>query len=1097
MVSTSQKDELHAAFPEDYTDVPVDDDTAVSPQNSSQASINAAADISPVDDDAAAVPTKRAKKISPVTAGKRKVNSKIVDGNSNTSTPPNQEKLSDADKQRIIAEIISTAQKNIGNLPIAERRGIEDDTFRHFKVGCSSKWRHSTMPDSMPTPRVIFPLGDEKNIHAYNAVMTKSGREQFKNAKRKRKEFEKCLTDGGKFVFNPEALSVSIFAVTEGEWDTVSIWQAIRESGRKLVCDELVGICALGGTGGATKDLIKRLKELDRKPRLVIILFDGDDNRKDGEKPGRTLAEELQKKLWEIGIVAVKGFFEDVLSDDEKAAIGDKPDANKILTTKGNEFLYRVFSRVVKKALDDAKQATTEMESWREHMQAANNSNDTDVPSSSSKKRKNQSITENPDFKKLKADINTTITHTELEAKGYLQHSEKGSAQPDGYCCPWCNSGNGSHKTGALKFITDKGDPHFGCGKCSRGGSVLTFLAKVKGKDTQGEEFIELVKETADEFNIPYDPQIFERKPTSRATNTTKAFVADCPLELKFPAGIEFEGMSIKVNCGTANKPKFVTAAWNLILPTKKFVNDCGGNVRYEVSIQKPKGEWKRTVVSKRELIEPSKVYALADYDANIANATATAMYFSKLFAVPENEDIIPEITIYNRPGWHGDKFIYPTPDNGENYIVERNGIDYASIFTTKGDKDEWLSKFREIVNGNQSALKRIVIGACLLAPMLPIIKIPNPQFNLWGSSNHAKTPLPKFGLSIYGDPSEGAMLRTWNATAKNMMAMSAAFNCFPLMVDEGESMSKRTQAELSEYVYTFTSGIIGQANKRNGDVRQTDKFNSVRFSTAERPLNDSADKKGKYKRLIDLHVTKPLFNDNDARQLHIFCEGNFGHFGRQWTRYIANNKKQIRADFEDMTNLFDSDGFMRDGIHAEYKSVDASNARSVIACAVAYQHFCVCLDLEEQFYSSKAHDDAAVILAQLPTVDEISDLKRSIQLLASWVAEHPKQFITPAKVNGEEIDGMDDAAQSFTSTVGKKFADGRIAFFTNAFRKIIAEIGLPSYEKVLFDLYDADYLDCKSSREKCKVVKIDDKPQRAYVVKSEAFSVKDGDEDS
>ena len=88
----------------------------------------------------------------------------------------------------------------------------------------------------------------------------------------------------------------------------------------------------------------------------------------------------------------------------------------------------------------------------------------------------------------------------------------------------------------------------------------------------------------------------------------------------------------------------------------------------------------------------------------------------------------------------------------------------------------------------------------------------------------------------------------------------------------------------------------------------------------------------------------------------------------------------------------------------------------------------------------------------------------------------------------------MDEPAQSYTVTVGKKFTDGRIAFFTNAFRKIISEIGLPSYEKVLTDLYDADLLDCKSSREKCKVIKIDGKPQRAYVVNSEAFAVDDSE---
>ena len=220
----------------------------------------------PAENEHGTIPPVEGKKNSPDDAGKKKDNTNKFNRDSNTSSPSAQENSIDAARRRKIGEILSAAQKNIGNLPESDRRGIEEDTFHYFGIGSLPNWRHSKSPNTIPTPRVIFPLGDG-TVHAYNAILTNSGRERFKNSDRW--EFQKSLTDGGKFVFNPEALiKTSTVAVTEGEFDAVSIWQSIR---KKLVCDERVGICALGGTCGATKDLIKRLNELDRKPKILIL----------------------------------------------------------------------------------------------------------------------------------------------------------------------------------------------------------------------------------------------------------------------------------------------------------------------------------------------------------------------------------------------------------------------------------------------------------------------------------------------------------------------------------------------------------------------------------------------------------------------------------------------------------------------------------------------------------------------------------------------------------------------------------------------------------------------------------------------------------
>ena len=576
--------------------------------------------------------------------------------------------------------------------------------------------------------------------------------------------------------------------------------------------------------------------------------------------------------------------------------------------------------------------------------------------------------------------------------------------------------------------------------------------------------------------------------PPKMSPHKSKRSVTNLPIKLVFPDDVEFQGNSIVLvgkKKKTDSEPPRYTASRTLILPTKKFVSDTSGKVSYEVSIHLPDGTWKRAETDKRTLLDPSRIFELTEQDADVASPKTLTSYFSKLLALPENDALIPKVIVYNRPGWHGDNFIYPIPADGENYRVERSGINYASIFTPKGDAKKWLEKFLVIADSkNQGALKRIVIGACALAPMLEIIGGMNPQFNLWGTSNLAKTPLVKFGLSIYGDPSIGKLMRTWGGSSKNRLTMAAGLGDFPQMLDEAESMSATSRKELSAAVYDFSTGLIKQINKRNGDVHDAEAFRSVRFSTGETPMHTVSDKQGNFKRLIDLPVRKELFPDSEARKLHLFAENNFGHFGRSWIRYIKANKADIAKDFESACDYFAAGGFTRDGLHAEFKSVDPTNARSIIACAVAFWHFYRCV-FELPFDYMQARFDAEQILAELPTIDEMSDVKRSIQLLASWVAEHPKSFITPRKYNGTPIEGEDNPAESYAGTVGKKFADGHIAFYPFAFRKICAEIGLPSYEKFLCDLYDADCLECKSSREKSTQKKIEGENKRVYMIKS------------
>ena len=552
----------------------------------------------------------------------------------------------------------------------------------------------------------------------------------------------------------------------------------------------------------------------------------------------------------------------------------------------------------------------------------------------------------------------------------------------------------------------------------------------------------------------------------------TQDRIKSCPVNLRLPDDFIFgeDGIEYVVRDKKKMTQRTIVVSRTPVVPTRIFRDISSGTIRYEVGI-KFRRQWRRIETDGRTLTDPRSVLSLASHGALITEPKLICRYFADI--INYNEDL-PEVTAFNKPGWHKvngtEHFIYPTGDSGvDGYVVRRSNIDYEDLFTTQGDPEQWKDKFRHVLS--RSTIHRTVIGASLAAPLLKVLEEPNFCLHVEGTSNYAKSPLVKFALSVYGDPTEGQLFRTFDATAKNLITMAAGFNDFPQAIDEAESMSKRAYEEFSKTIYDFTAGIINQSNQRNGNVRKAEKFRGVRITTGERPLLKITDKKGAYKRLITLHVDQPLFTDKEAVSLHRFCGRNYGHYGRFWTKYIADNRDRIAHDFDILLAAIQDEDFA--------KNIDEAAVRAVTACNVAFWHFRLCLDLCQDFEYRDAERDIENILRQLPTKDQTSDLTRGVDLLASYVNEHPKNFIQAGDKSETEI-----SALSFTETSGVIFADGRVGFFQNAFRRIVEkELELPSYQKFLNDLAAADMIICpKHGTEKATQKRINGQKKKVYL---------------
>lgn len=405
--------------------------------------------------------------------------------------------LSDDEIAQLARDKIAAVQGTLRNLPKSELRGFDGDDgiafLESFKIGVDLKWTHPKMPNSRSTKRFVMPLGDKDNHISYNAIMTHEDRQRYKTLREGNnppKWSEKCLTAGAKLVFNPSALNDPRIVVPlfEGEFDALAVMYSSNGT---------IPACALGGAG-LYGDLINRLQNMEQRPYILII----NDNDKDKEiNAGQVNAQRGLKKLANIRVAAVSRYFEQYMTPEDVAKVGGKVDANAIMQTLGKKYLCNLVMEIITDVADELEHIAEEYAAMPE---PSNDATNFDLALTTIKSQRNgeHSGNKRPEIQALLDKINSDLTAGDLEAKNIIVKSKR-----QYYCCPFCESGNRTHGTGALQIYDGNG---FFCHSCGEGGSFFKLITTVRNLNTYGKDFFETLRAVADEFDVKYDPKIFE-----------------------------------------------------------------------------------------------------------------------------------------------------------------------------------------------------------------------------------------------------------------------------------------------------------------------------------------------------------------------------------------------------------------------------------------------------------------------------------------------------------------------------------------------------------------------------------------------------------
>ncbi len=341
------------------------------------------------------------------------------------------------------------------------------------------------------------------------------------------------------------------------------------------------------------------------------------------------------------------------------------------------------------------------------------------------------------------------------------------------------------------------------------------------------------------------------------------------------------------------------------ILPVERLVNIDNGTEKLKLAYCRD-GKWREIVVDCTTCFHKQNIITLADRGIFVTSETAKDLvkYLSDLMwlnmdtperAQRESERYFNEYTAHAYPipvsrsigrlGWIDDEFA-PYVDD----IHYDGDMDFASLYEnigTKGSREAWFNLMKDL---RQNVVIRLMMAASFAgvlverAGTLPFI------FHLWGTTSFGKTVSLMVAMSIWGNPELGGLTRSMNMTT-NAMARTAAFlHNLPFAADELQQIKNRWDSYDSMIMY-LTEGIDrGRARAHGGGVEEVKTWRNCFIFTGEQPITQENSGGGTKNRVIEVEVTKPLYQSG----FHVAntVRDNYGFAGKEYIDYIKQLPK-------------------------------------------------------------------------------------------------------------------------------------------------------------------------------------------------------------
>ena len=528
---------------------------------------------------------------------------------------------------------------------------------------------------------------------------------------------------------------------------------------------------------------------------------------------------------------------------------------------------------------------------------------------------------------------------------------------------------------------------------------------------------------TFDEFNTPapyeelykhFDtPFLFQTATNKMAENaktvgfkgfksTLKTFLDTMQNERRrmrsmVPNQTEFDGQAMELNCGVWESTDWGIyrdtavggreyACAHPIMPVSRLINIDTGEVKLTIAFKPPGRDkkWRTTIVDKATISTARNITSLSSQGISVTSNSAAALvdYINDMENL--NYDIIPEQKSIGRLGYIPGEGFSPYVDG----LVFDGDASFRNLYQSvesKGSIGAWYETAMEC--RRQSLTARIMLAASFASPILSLVGSLPFFVHLWGvDSGTGKTVALMLAASVWGNPSLGSYLQSFNGTQVGQERTAAFLNHLPVCLDELQ-LTKDSKGKTNFDVYQLAQGVGRSRGKKSGGVELTPTWNCCFLTTGESPLTSISAGAGAVNRVIDIECTAGSAVLKDGQRISGSLKRNYGFAGRIFVDQLYKDEKM-----QDLVREIYQDNF-RDLCSGDSTEKQAMAAAAIITADFLASQWVFHDDVET---AKELVLDVKDIQEFLASKEAVSAGRRAYDWLCDWVASNVNRFFNP-----------------------------------------------------------------------------------------------------
>lgn len=411
------------------------------------------------------------------------------------------------------------------------------------------------------------------------------------------------------------------------------------------------------------------------------------------------------------------------------------------------------------------------------------------------------------------------------------------------------------------------------------------------------------------------------------------------------------------------------------IMPIERLVNIDTGEEKLKLAFRKG-AIWRKIIVSKVVLANSNKVTELAGSGISVTSQTARAFvsYISDLENL--NYDIIPERKSIGRCGYIADEGFSPFVE-GLIFDGDANFKGMFEAIRSRGSVEKWLEMAKEV--RGMSLTARILLAASFASPLLDPLNCLPFFVHLWGvDSGTGKTVALMVAASVWGDPTIGAYVKTFDGTTVGLEKTAAFLNNLPLCLDELQ-LAKDLKGRTNFDVYKLAQGVGRTRGNRSGGVDLTPTWRNCILTTGESPLTGQAAGAGAVNRVLDIECRSAQAVIRDGMRISSIIKRNYGFAGRIFVEELYQH-----GVLEQVTERYRQ-------LFQQLNDMDTTEKQAMAAAAIILADELACRWIFQGTERPLTIEQISEFLASRAAV---SAGDRGYQYLCDWVTQHSNQLV-------------------------------------------------------------------------------------------------------